>query len=280
MEFITIVLAWALVQYWGSASPVHRDEWFVSLSSGLGSYSGQLVLMLIAVVLLPALLVSWLISAFDGVLFGLPYLLLNILLLLYCMGRGDFFELVGEYKKRWQEEDYEAAYLYASAQFHIDELDGQLSDSQQLNALVKRELLYMGYERWFAVVFYFLLFGVFGALVYRLTCLYRIQCSDKDQRVMLDKIVAVLDWIPVRLLALAFAITGDFVATMAPLMEGVIEPAQSSKKLLNDSAHAALQSTVGPETAAGDAQLGAMQGLLSRSAVAWLAIIAFLTLLS
>lgn len=284
MEFITIVLAWALVQYWGSATPVHRDEWFNSLLSGLGSYRKQVMLMLVTMILLPALAVSWVISAFDSLLFGLPYQLLNILLLLYCMGRGDFFELVNEYKKRWQNEDYEGAYLFAHTQLKIDELEGQVSDSQQLNGLVKRELLYLGYERWFAVVFYFLLFGVFGALVYRLTSLYRSQCRDENENeneiVTLDAIITVLDWIPARLLALAFAITGDFVATMTPLMDSLVEPLQSSKKLLSDAAHAALMITANPALTAEDNEINALQALLSRSAVAWLAIIAFLTLLS
>lgn len=278
MEFITIVLAWALVQYWGSASPVHRDGWFLSLLSIVQGFSERLTVRLLLGILLPALIMTWLVSAFSEVLFGLVYLLLNILLLLYCMGRGDFSELIGEYRQRWLNEDYESAYLFACSRLGIDQED-QISETGRLNALVKQELLYRGYERWFATVFYFLLIGVLGALLYRLVHLYRVHSKSEAERHLLDSVLAVADWLPARLLSLAFAITGDFVATMAPLIESLTEPLQPVRKLLSDSARVALVIQDDRPLEEGIDELSAIQGLLSRSAIAWLAVIAFITLL-
>lgn len=72
-------------------------------------------------------------------------------------------------------------------------------------------------QRWFGVLFWFLLLGPTGALVYRLAQQLAHSSSlaiaqPVDGRVLAQRLAALLDWIPAHLMVLALAIASDFDA--------------------------------------------------------------------
>lgn len=81
-------------------------------------------------------------------------------------------------------------------------------------ATYSRELL----ESWFAPVFWFLLFGAWGALVYRLVEQFASQEQGQSLRVL-----RAMNWVPERMMALLFLLVGQFQPGSALLMANLAD---------------------------------------------------------
>ena len=68
--------------------------------------------------------------------------------------------------------------------------------------------------RWFGVLFWFVLLGPSGALVYRLAQLLA-ATSTTDNSTLACKFAALLDWLPAHLMALALALASNFDAVFS-----------------------------------------------------------------
>ena len=279
MKFLALIIALGLLQYWGSAGPVHRDDWFRDLVQRvLGS--GLMPQLQVALsVLVPALLVFWLLDFVEGWALGLVPLAISVLVLLYSFGRGDFEALVEQYREYCRNGDFEAAFIFAQQKMAPGCAEDCPQTPEKLHRWVKERICYLGFERWFGVMFYFLIFGAAGALAYRLLLLYRQEMEEPEQQQMLDRVQFWVDWLPSRLLVFAFALTGDWVGSREQLSASVGDTVSPTSEVLTDAAHASLglKTTVFSGDS-GDTQafsevseweVGQIQGLLSRSAVAW-----------
>ena len=120
MSFIIVMIAWGLVQHWGSGTPIQHndwfDEWYERVRGGVKQPGAVVVITLLLPCLALVLLADW----FEHVLFGLLYITLGVLTLLYSFGRGDFGELVAGFTQRWRRSEFEGAYLYAAELMGID----------------------------------------------------------------------------------------------------------------------------------------------------------------
>ena len=165
------------------------------------------VLSLVAVPLLPVLLVS---LAFTDVLWDLPYLAFAVLVLLFSLGPRDLGEEVDEYCDAIRSEDQEAADRIAR------ELLG--ADQTENDEAVVRAVFIQANNRIFGVVFWFILLGPVGAWLFRVTDLLRRRAHFEAERVPelkqalthIEVVHGVLGWLPARLAALGYAISGSF----------------------------------------------------------------------
>jgi AmpE protein len=283
MLFLAGVVAIVLLQLWGTAERVHRDSWFDSwrkklLRSGLSGGGGLLL-----AVALPALLVAVVLGLVAPILFGLLWIGLAAFLLLYAFGRGDFQATMARYRGHAFSGDFEAAYLEASQVFAWDEQHESPGSAAEVHVLVQRALLYEGFQRWFAVLFYFVVLGPAGAVAYRL-----LQLAGDDfgaQRRQLWLFYA--DWVPARLLAAAFSITGDFLGSRSALLNGMKDTSQPAQELLYTVASAALHFDA-PSRPAGQEGYDALAvsqnreigSLLARSAACWVVVLSLVVLIS
>mgnify|MGYP003575614550 CR=1 FL=1 len=167
----------------------------------------------IALALLPVLLVLALFQlALDGVLFGLPSLLLAILVLFHSWGPRDLDEDVAaivDAPSALQRREA-AARLHPAAGLQVAAIDGPA-----LVEVVFRSAL----RRWFGVLFWFVLLGPFGALLYRLTAVAA-EDAVADQLPAgtvsgARTLLAVLDWPAAQLLTFSLALVGNFDAVIA-----------------------------------------------------------------
>jgi AmpE protein len=282
MKFIALILALIFIQYWGSAQLLHRDEWFQSLRARLAGSGVSSSIELAIAVLVPALLLFWLLDQTGSWLFGLPGLAISVLVLLYSFGRGDYEEAMSGYRRHCQEGDFEGAFLMTRQLFPCQHCDVEAEDAEHLHRWMKRRLLYMGFERWFAVIFYFALFGAAGALLYRLAQL----AGEADENDSLQgQLLHVLDWLPTRLLVFSYTLTGDYMGSREQMMSSLRDIETSSDEVIADSAHAALglKSTVFTDNGdveafaqVSDWEMGQLHSLMSRSAVAWVVVISLI----
>ena len=280
MTFLALIIALVLMQAWGSGNRVQHDAWFHSLQGTVAEWGLSPGIRLAVVVLLPVLLAQLLLNALEPLMFGLLWIALATLILLYSMGRRDFHELLERYRSQCRREDFEGAYLTTLSELGWAEESDDPVSAQQVHALVQRGFLYEGFQRWFAVMFYFVLLGPVGALAYRLLHL----CRHRFEPERVEQCLYLADWIPVRLLAAAFSIAGDFVASRDQLLHAVVNRTMAAPQLLQSVSLPALGSDKqAPAEGEPFGEFAAMQNremasLLYRSAACWVAVIALLVL--
>lgn len=274
MNFLALVIA-LLFRYTanGEPAPDRGTLWWRWLAwcrqRGLGPW-----LELLLAVGLPVLLVAWGMALLAPLLFGLPWLAVAVWLLLYSFGRGDFRASLQRYRELCAAGNAEGAWLHARQSLDLSPAL-EAEDFPGLQGLVQIRLCYEGYQRWFAVIFWFLLLGPAAALCYRLLQWYSRELASAPAL----RLLFIVDWVPVRLLALAFALAGDFLCSRASLGDGMLDPRVDHEAWLGEVAAAA--SGAGPTartTEAAADSIDALGGLLERSAVVWIAVIAVLAI--
>lgn len=283
MEFLALMAALGVYAWRGEAAPVQRDGWFHSLRQFLaGSMSGrglQIAALLIPVVGLQ-LAYLWV----GGVLGGLLELALLVFVLLYSLGRGNLGAAVEEYLQRWSRGDFEAARHVLAED--LDAGAEQPEDPASLHRAARRRLYLRAFERLYAVTFWFVLAGPAGALAYRLA---RIEDTDSSaaSAVPADRLPLLqwLEWVPARLLALGFALVGDFDACLHKWRDALSAEAVGTADVLEACGNAALDlqepEAESPEqlVARGSAELESVQVLHRRALVVWLVVIALFAMI-
>ena len=206
MTFLAMIIALVLERLSPLEDWLHRDGWFRSWQSQLAALGLSGTAHTVVSVLLPCLLAQWLMGHLQAFLFGMAWIAAAVLLLLYAVGRGNLSADQERYRSQCRREDLEAVLRDAGSGFDWDEEEGS-PEPGRIHQVVQAGFLYNGYQRWFAVLFYFLLLGPVGALAYRLL---QLSCEQPAQQ---RGLLFYCDWVPVRLLASTFALAGNFVAS-------------------------------------------------------------------
>ncbi|WP_096085313.1 histidine kinase [Agaribacterium haliotis] len=210
MEIIVVVLALAFLQIWGAQNPLHKDGWFFWWRSKLARLNSssetelsetRSFLNVVWPLVLVAIVFQLLLS--QSIWLVMP---LAVVVLLYSLGRGEFFEIVREYTQACYIEDWDSA-CERARRFDVEVDDLERDDWSSLHRHVLDQAGYRGFERMFAVLFWFFLLGPVGALMYRLVFL---QSHAEPGDKLSQRWLWLLEWPAVRLLGLTFALTGNF----------------------------------------------------------------------
>ena len=298
MSFLALIIALSLNQVIRPGSAIQRDSWLLRWEQQVSASLGASVLTLLLTLLVPLLVVLWVLATVDSWLFGLLELLGVAALLLWSLGREDYHTALECFVARqsghlhgndvaerlWaptgdedgrdgfdesspktgsadKTEDSEPVSGYESEEENAEFASADWEREQDVLGLV-----YCGYERWFAPVFYFVLLGIFGALLYRAVSI--LARSDRDARYL--TVLAVLDWLPSRILCLTFALAGDFLAvTQSRVMQ---------RWMSTTSAAELLATAAGVACASGSAR--AIGDVLYRSSGFWLLVVSVIAILA
>ncbi len=258
MEFLALLIALSLQQLVRPDSLFHPRAWVTEFEEklrrwiNLGGLRAAFLLSLVAIVTQGAL--SWV----GPWLFGLPELLLTAAFLLWSLGGCDYHTAVERFIARSDENPVAAE--QALAELWIPGLE--TNTAKGTGQAVKR-ITYAGYARWFAPVFWFVFLGPLAAVLYRVVATLAASPSTKKLRVYLV-LLELADWLPTRVLALSFALVGDFLAVLhaggaRAMVSGLGAPA-----LLSMAARAACNDATGAR---------AYANLLYRSAGLWLLVV-------
>ena len=217
MSLLSVIFALLAESFISTLSELRRYDYFYRylewMRGKLPVFSwqpGTVTLLIVVGVLLFAV---WLVSALLGSVLGLFAFLFGIAVLIFSIGPRDLDEDVQKIITAMEEEDYEAANLYAS------ELAGReiAEPPMQLAQTVKEEILLQSNIRILGVIFWFILLGPVGAVLFRVSCLLKQQQQDQDDdfsRASRD-LYDILVWLPARIVVLSFAVAGNFVDTMS-----------------------------------------------------------------
>lgn len=280
MKFLAVVIALVMYRAHAGVDAVQGDGWFARWRERVASWQLVPWVGLALAVLAPAFLAAAILDALDDALFGLPWIALAVLLLLYAFGRGNLTQMQARYRLQCQNGDFEAA-LHGIPPASANAARAQPSSPQEVHYWAQRGLFYEAYQRWFAVLFFFVVAGPAAALAYRLVQLCRYRFENR----LVEQTLLVLDWVPARLLAATFAVAGDFVRSRALLLDGVFDAGRAADELIYAVGAAASGAApdAPPDTfSSGQAVAEHEEGadLIARSGVVWVAGMALLVLLS
>ncbi|MEZ5530239.1 MAG: regulatory signaling modulator protein AmpE [Porticoccaceae bacterium] len=232
MEFIVIVVGLLLMRQLGSLAALQRDSWFLSLVTKLhqalvaAPWLAKLLAMIVPVAALGV--VSWWVT--DRWL-GVPLFLISLLVFLYSLGRGDLEKDVEEYQEDLGRGDEQAAY-HDIAAFTDNNQQAVAESAEQAHQEAVRMIAYRYFERYFAVMFWFILAGAPGALLYRLAVIYHRQSlRDNPEKAADDRWLWLLEWLPARLVGISLAVVGNFPACLARLTESIVSGEGSAEVL-------------------------------------------------
>lgn len=278
MSFLVILLV-LLVDKFSDWRPRLQNDgpWLARLRQAETSPSLQRApwLVLLLLVLLPVALLGLLLVALEPLAYGWLSLPLQLLVLLYSLGRGHAKSELGTFRDAWRRGDQEAAALAAERDIGLQE-----QDPPSLLQAVQTRLLWKSYEGFFAVIFWYLLLGPMAALAYRLLALCAEYAELEGLRERAEQLRHAFDWLPVRVLLGSFALVGNFVAVNRALLHELLSWDVSARRLLADAGPLAADLSPQIDGEAGIARLDGIAALLVRTRVFWYAVIAVLTLLA
>ncbi|MBA3537050.1 MAG: regulatory signaling modulator protein AmpE [Tatlockia sp.] len=183
MKLLVILICLLSERYLVHALSYLRFTWFSSYCNKIYQYVGHSPLLqnpkiLLVIIVVPLLVLAGI--AFyiaDYLFFGLFTFLLNLLIFYYCLGPVNPFYPVRT--------EVESDNTEVAAGYYFSQVNGQL----------------------FSVIFWYVVSGVVGVLVYRLISL----CREQELTATLaTQITNFLDWIPARLTLLLYLLVGNF----------------------------------------------------------------------
>ncbi len=147
-------------------------------------------------------------------------------------------------------------------------------------AEARSELLRESLHELFSPLFWFLLATPVAAVGYYLLR-HAARRGSEETRVLAQNWLLLADWIPTRLLALSFALAGNFTATWEVIRERLLKPDAAGHELIDEAAMAAepaaIDTRAEPAAALGEA-LDGLQSLMQRALIVWMVMLALHTL--
>lgn len=150
-----------------------------------------------------------------GWLFGLPHLLLWVAVGLLCIGAGEVRLHYHRYLMAAQRGEADACREMAAELALIHGLPAEAGERERLQEL-QNALLWINYRFYLAPLFWFIVAGPYGPVALagytvlraRQSCLARHHTPLDRARSGVDALLHWLDWIPVRLAGVAYALLG------------------------------------------------------------------------
>ncbi len=219
MIFLSIIITLVLDRVFNQFHSFRQFKWlqkYADWMTDVLSVSRLPVWLSVVILLLPLLLgLSFLQGIFANGLLGLFALAFNVVLLFLCLGPADTDRQVDDYLLAIDAGDEQkrmeiASQLYekpTSAQIYVQA-------SQVVDAVFMAS-----HRRVFAVLFWFVVLGVMGAVIYRLVeQSVKLKINDDAEKKLNHAFLTVLgylEWLPVRITIVAFMIGGHFEAAFA-----------------------------------------------------------------
>lgn len=270
MIFFSLLAVLAIIHWWPDAAVVQRDGWFVWLLNRCRKLPAAASFPLLPMILVFAIPLCLLVVATLAIVYFLSanfLFFLYVPVLLYSLGRGNFITEVKDYIHIAERGDTVAAgrWIEEMGGRALDDLSlTRANDWRGLHTQALKVIAYRGFERSFAVIFWFVIAGAVGALLYRLSVIYREHTvADTADAELANKWLWLIELPAVRLMGLTWAFVGNFDS--CPWRESLLDTEHTSIYILNNSLRGALSAPV--DTAPPVADLAAEAVVVENEAV-------------
>ena len=286
MNLISILVTLAIEHYYSAVQSMRRYDWFHSYASALYAKlegqdwrNGPLGVVLIITIILFAI---WLISAMLASVAGSLSFLFATAVLIYTMGPTDLAQQADDFHDAVNNKNEEAIRIAAQQIIGCEASDLSTLSFTEIGRMVQHSILTESITRVFAVILWFLLLGPIGAALLRMASeldKYRASMGDGFIKSVED-LLEILNWLPVRLAVISFALAGSFTDTVSRWTSLSDFWKDKNETLLTDSAMGAMQNEPVDDEEENDCLEAIQQtiSLIKRTLIVWLAVIAILTL--
>ncbi len=275
MALISIILGLFLDRTFRHLHDLRDMTWFEFYVQAIQRLTGKRLPPLQFIIIL-ALPVSLLLSVqilLHDFLFNLPGFIFGIIIFIYCLGPACLSTDIEAYIHARTLGDEDEALHYAGT---ITDAAASTSPDQQTSD-VTRAILYIANERIFATIFWFVILGPFGAMLYRLISELSKQIDFDELAEFSEFIHAIMAWIPARMLAAGYALTGNFDGAYHAYKDRAYTSnvSHSNNEVLVTTGLGAMQNQEeGNELDC----IYAAQALVMRAVIVWISILAVMTL--
>lgn len=313
MSFLVILISLTINYLWLKDFDRFDDSWFFRFRCRMETFTDRIeaeslrwVAALLLVYGLPLLVLVALLLFLNGQFAGLPTMALHVLVLLVAFDRTQPGHLAKEFLQRWNHGDEEACALYLQEQLELPDSD-MVQDCESLSEFFSQQFVYLFFERMFVMFFWYMLTGPVGILVAYISYQMRDSHRDGTPVALVDCVallVSILEWLPVRLVALTFSLAGNFVRCFESLSKSLwdFDRNADTAAMLHGYARCALSGLVSADEQGGDQvedgdegqvsaaseeesaraqksrEISALVSLLERSQAIWLVVLAVITL--
>lgn len=281
MTFIAILIA-VVIERFFDWSHIRAWHWFSALQKKItNKIPGQSPYVALAVTIVPFVLIVAAINLLlTGVLFGFPKLIFQLVILLGCLGSRNLWADAFDCMNALTQGDALHATDKLKASFDIAEV----SNPQKLHHDLVRHIFIDSNHRVFAPVFWFVVLGPAGALLYRLTTISFLNTPKEnvspDFTEAAEKVESILDWLPARIFSFLFALSGHFVQVLTIWRKKAVLGMQANEALLADAGLAGIglteEATIAEDGTAEEEAIS----LLDRSFIIAMVLIAIIVLLT
>lgn len=233
MPFLIVVLAYLLSRYTHASQWLHHDKLYDRLLDKLAAGNPGTPLAFVISVTGTSLFTAWL---FWNLPFWLHFFL-AIAVLLSSTGSSNWRGYTANALSRIQQGNAESIWLSLEAK-------GLLEPDAGAHALwlaLRKQAAYLYLTEWFAIFFWFTLFGPTGALFFRLLTLYNQHPRIRDGLLpSFAQWQVVMEWLPARYMGLCFCLSGNFATCFHVWRQLAIDTHTSNPNFLARCLDAAL----------------------------------------
>ncbi len=220
MKFLVILICLALNYFWLRNYDRFDDRWFFHFRENMEAAARRVVRnaavwwpALALTYALPLLFLALLLQMAQDRGLGLPTMLIHILVVLMAFDRTQPGKLARDFLDIWSEEDEKPAIDFLHREFR-GARDQNFANEEEVAYFFRKNLVYRSFEKMFVQFFWYLATGPYGVLASYIT--YQLRDSNNEQThpksaEMVEFVIHLLEWIPLRLVALSFSLAGNFV---------------------------------------------------------------------
>ncbi len=275
MALISIILGLFLDRTFRHLHDLRDMTWFEFYVQSIQRFTGKRMppLQFILVLAIPIFLLLSIQILLNDFLFNVPGFIFGVIIFIYCLGPACLSTDIEAYIQARTLGDDDEALHYAGT---ITDTAASSSPDQQTSD-VTRAILNVANERIFATIFWFVLLGPFGAMLYRLISELSKQIESDELAEFSEFIHAIMAWLPARMLAAGYALSGNFDGAYHSYKDkaSTSDISQGNKEILVATGLGAIHNH---EIENELASVYAAQALVMRAVIVWVGILAIMTL--
>jgi AmpE protein len=205
------------------------------------------MLSILLIIFVPALLVYVIELIFNN---GFVTFALQLAALWICLGCPITRKNYKHYLQAGVRKDFQACSLHSIS---LGNKDGDLDK-------VGQQLVFINYRQYAAVIIAFVLLGVPGVIIYSIAKELQLfthklsdcdnnpeqvddevmgECNKENAELVIDQVMHVIDWVPVRLTTIGFMVVGHFSRALTFWLPALVDTESNAKTILTNVAIAA-----------------------------------------
>ncbi len=287
MALLAIIFSLILEKFIYSIDKLRRIDWFINFTHLIYSKLSNLkywndTLNVLVIILLPVFATAYIQLELDKLMAFFSFVF-SVFILILCIGPKDYHHITQLYINARERGDQASAQEFAKEILN----DSIPEDDSTLIREINRVVLVEANERLFAILFWFVLSGgPIGAVLYRLTSALRTYTHQEAENIRPEFIHTtrllyfILNWVPIRLTAISYAIIGSFVDALHQWQSHEAHESMNPEEcdtLLSSTGFAALQIDADNDVFS-EKSIHSVLQLTKRSFFVWLTVLAIATL--